>query len=56
MDDNCNDGGTRYVDRDGRELTAHEYAALNNTTQQGGAEVNPAPTAAADEEEKVNDC
>ena len=28
MEDNVNDGGTRYLDKDGKELTKQEYAKL----------------------------
>lgn len=43
MKDNVNDGGTRYLDKDGKELTEQEYTMLSKKAQNAGADTRPSP-------------
>ncbi len=52
MEDRCNTGGTRWLDKDGNEITEKEYMKLQNKTR-NPAPAKPAPV--AEEKEVVTD-
>lgn len=52
MKDNVNDGGTRYQDKDGKELTEQEYTKLLKKAQNAGADVKPTPGKNEKEEDR----
>ena len=43
MKDIVNDGGTRWFDKDGKELTEQEHAKFLKKAQHAGAETKTAP-------------
>jgi len=43
MKDNVNDGGTHYLDKDGKELTEQEYTKLTKKAQNAGEDIKSAP-------------
>jgi hypothetical protein len=53
--DHVNDGGTRYRDREGKDLTEQEYARILKRAQNAPAAALPVPETTDKKEVKTDD-